>query len=196
MCEPLPRGPWRPGCRRCCCCCAHASALLRPALRRRCACREAWAPTWCCSESRAQRQPSSCPRSRPGAHCACAALTRQAPARANIWGFGAPAAAQVVVTLRATGAAAPAANVSASAAADGSWAVLLPPQPSGAESGGAPTAYTIRATVGGEAALIDDVLFGEVWLCGGQSNMQFSVGNASNATCAFTPPHSRPPAAA
>jgi sialate O-acetylesterase len=111
-------------------------------------------------------------------------------------GFGAPAAAQVVVTLRATGAAAPAANVSASAAADGSWAVLLPPQPSGAESGGAPTAYTIRAAVGGEAALIDDVLFGEVWLCGGQSNMQFSVGNASNATCAFTPPHSRPPAAA
>ena len=100
------------------------------------------------------------------------------------------------------------ATAAATGGADGSFAVLLPPQPSGPR--GSPTAHSIRATVAaspvagggggggvggghtggtrgdgdGDASYseIVDVLFGEVWLCGGQSNMQFSLGNASNAT--------------
>ena len=77
------------------------------------------------------------------------------------------------------------ATVNTTALADGSFAVLLPPLPSGPR--GSPAAYTIRATAAGsgseqDAVEIVVVLFGEVWLCGGQSKLQFSVGNSSNAT--------------
>ena len=98
-------------------------------------------------------------------------VLQQAPARANIWGFGAAPGEQVVVTLREMAGSA-VANATATATADGSFAVLLPPQPSGPR--GAPTAHAIRAAaVGssatdGDAAELVDVLFGEVWLCGGQ----------------------------
>ena len=35
--------------------------------------------------------------------------------------------------------------------------------------------YVVRATVGREAIEINDVLFGDVWLCGGQSNMKYPL---------------------
>ena len=97
-------------------------------------------------------------------------VLQQAPARANIWGFGAAPGEQVVVTLREMAGSA-VANATATATADGSFAVLLPPQPSGPR--GAPTAHAIRAAAVGSSATDDaaelvDVLFGEVWLCGGQ----------------------------
>ena len=97
-------------------------------------------------------------------------VLQQAPARANIWGFGAAPGGQVVVTLREMAGSA-VANATATATADGSFAVLLPPQPSGPR--GAPTAHAIRAAAAGSSATDDaaelvDVLFGEVWLCGGQ----------------------------
>ena len=97
-------------------------------------------------------------------------VLQQAPARANIWGFGAAPGEQVVVTLREMAGSA-VANATATATADGSFAVLLPPQPSGPR--GAPTAHAIRAAAVGSSATdataeLVDVLFGEVWLCGGQ----------------------------
>jgi len=36
--------------------------------------------------------------------------------------------------------------------------------------------YVVRATVAGQSIEMKDVLFGDIWLCGGQSNMQFGVG--------------------
>jgi hypothetical protein len=33
-----------------------------------------------------------------------------------------------------------------------------------------------------EKVLLEDIYFGDVWLCGGQSNMQFTVNLAFNAT--------------
>jgi hypothetical protein len=33
-----------------------------------------------------------------------------------------------------------------------------------------------------EKVLLEDIYFGDVWLCGGQSNMQFTVNTAFNAT--------------
>jgi len=97
-------------------------------------------------------------------------VLQQAPARANIWGFGAAPGGQVVVTLWEMAGRA-VANATATATADGSFAVLLPPQPSGPR--GAPTAHAIRAAAVGSSATdataeLVDVLFGEVWLCGGQ----------------------------
>lgn len=59
----------------------------------------------------------------------------------------------------------------------GTWRQRLPPTPA------AKTAYTLNfKSDSGETATLRDVLFGDVYICGGQSNMQFAVGDAENAT--------------
>jgi sialate O-acetylesterase len=62
--------------------------------------------------------------------------------------------------------------------ADGTsvWRAKLPPTAASA----APQTISFAASTGERAAL-KDVLFGDVYLCGGQSNMQFSVGGNENA---------------
>ena len=42
--------------------------------------------------------------------------------------------------------------------------------------------YTITASLAAERASINDVLFGDVWLCSGQSNMEFTVDMVKNST--------------
>jgi sialate O-acetylesterase len=59
----------------------------------------------------------------------------------------------------------------AKAGADGQWHVMLDPL-----KVGGPYALTVK---GKNEVKFDDVLVGEVWICSGQSNMQWSV-NASN----------------
>jgi sialate O-acetylesterase len=59
----------------------------------------------------------------------------------------------------------------ATAGADGKWHVALDPLPVGGP-------YSL-AVKGKNEVKFDDVLVGEVWICSGQSNMQWSV-NASN----------------
>jgi sialate O-acetylesterase len=59
----------------------------------------------------------------------------------------------------------------ATAGADGKWQVALDPL-----AAGGPYTLTVK---GKNEIKIDDVLVGEVWICSGQSNMQWSV-NASN----------------
>ena len=53
------------------------------------------------------------------------------------------------------------------AGADGSWQVMLDPMPAGG-----PHTLSIE---GKNTLKLDDVLVGEVWICSGQSNMQWSV---------------------
>lgn len=62
-------------------------------------------------------------------------------------------------------------SATGTAGADGRFDVTLEEL-----SAGGPHSLTIRA---GETVTFDDVLVGEVWICSGQSNMQWSV-NASN----------------
>jgi sialate O-acetylesterase len=63
-------------------------------------------------------------------------------------------------------------RVSARADADGHWRASLP-----AMGAGGP--YTLTATTrSGETSSAQDVLIGDVWLCSGQSNMEFSVRGA------------------
>ena len=66
------------------------------------------------------------------------------------------------------------ATASAHADASGQWRTTLPAVPAGGP-------YTLRATSGGDAQEIHDVLVGDVFLCTGQSNMQLSVRRAANA---------------
>src|SRR5579862_8292490 len=60
----------------------------------------------------------------------------------------------------------------ATPAADGSWSVMLDPLPVGGP-------YVLSAK-GSNEVKIDDVLVGEVWICSGQSNMQWSVNNSTD----------------
>ena len=40
--------------------------------------------------------------------------------------------------------------------------------------------HVITATAGDITLTLNDVLFGDVWMCSGQSNMQFTVPSVSN----------------
>jgi len=56
---------------------------------------------------------------------------------------------------------------------NGRWMVKLPPQPAGG-----PHELIVRTR--GETIRFTDVLFGEVWICSGQSNMEWPVALAQN----------------
>ena len=60
---------------------------------------------------------------------------------------------------------------------DGRWQVNLPPV-----KAGGPYDMTIA---GQDTIVFDDVLVGEVWICSGQSNMEFAVSNAASAARAI-----------
>ncbi len=82
-----------------------------------------------------------------------------------IWGWGAP---NETVTVRLG-----AATQTAQANERGEWKVTLPAMPAGGP-------YTL--TVSGSSTVIcNDVMVGEVWLCSGQSNMEFGLGQVENA---------------
>jgi sialate O-acetylesterase len=56
----------------------------------------------------------------------------------------------------------------------GHWQVSLP-----AHGAGGP--YTLDIRSGGDALSLDDMLVGDVWLCSGQSNMEFTLRHATNS---------------
>ncbi|MFO0958078.1 MAG: sialate O-acetylesterase [Isosphaeraceae bacterium] len=59
------------------------------------------------------------------------------------------------------------------AGADGSWKIVLDPLPAGG-----PHTLTIK---GKNSITFDDVLVGEVWICSGQSNMQWDLAAANDS---------------
>lgn len=65
-------------------------------------------------------------------------------------------------------------SVSAKANADGRFDVSLPEM----TAGGGPLKLTIKAD---ETITFEDVLVGEVWVCSGQSNMQWAVNSSNDA---------------
>ncbi|MGQ0637662.1 MAG: sialate O-acetylesterase [Planctomycetaceae bacterium] len=87
-------------------------------------------------------------------------LQRDAPV--PVWGWAAPAE-EVRVTIRDQ-------EQTVRAGDDGRWRVTLKPL-----ALGTPATLTIKGT---NTVQIDNVLIGEVWLCSGQSNMQFPVALA------------------
>jgi len=93
-----------------------------------------------------------------------AVLQRDQPL--TVWGT-APAGREVAVTLGGR-------TVSGSADAQGKWRIALPPQPAGGP-------YTLKVTADGHSVSRSDILIGDVFLCSGQSNMEFAVRNSTNA---------------
>jgi sialate O-acetylesterase len=89
-------------------------------------------------------------------------LQRDQPVR--IWGRAEPGARVAVAIGNLT--------VPTVAGADGRWETLLPPF----EAGG-PRTLTVES---GATVTVSDVLFGDVWLASGQSNMEWTLGAGVN----------------
>lgn len=83
----------------------------------------------------------------------------------KVWGMAA-AGEKVTVTIGTQ-------SHTATAAADGSWHVMLNPL-----DAGGPYELTVTGT---NTVKLTDVLVGEVWICSGQSNMQWSVQQSYDA---------------
>ena len=83
-----------------------------------------------------------------------------------VWGTAAPGE-EVTVTLGKR-------KASATACDNGEWIVKLKPL-----KPGAPLELVVQGT--NNTVTVKDVLVGEVWVCSGQSNMQFNVANSNNA---------------
>ncbi|MCE5240991.1 sialate O-acetylesterase [bacterium] len=66
------------------------------------------------------------------------------------------------------------AAVTATPGEGGKWVAKLPAQPAGGP-------FTLTVS-GKNQVVLEDVLIGEVWLCSGQSNMQWTVSASNNAT--------------
>ncbi len=93
-----------------------------------------------------------------------AVLQRERPLA--VYGDAAPGARVEVELASARGA--------TEAGVDGRFVVKLPPL-----SAGGP--HQLRVTSGDEALVIEDVLVGDVWLCSGQSNMQWELWQSAGA---------------
>lgn len=68
-------------------------------------------------------------------------------------------------------------TISTKADEDGDWSLNLPAQRPGGP-------FVLRFIAASRSITLDDVYFGELWLCSGQSNMDFSVGRSTEASLA------------
>ena len=100
-------------------------------------------------------------------------VLQRAPQRAVVWGH---VAAGTTVSTTMTGGGAHQ-LLTTVAGGDGIWRQALPAVPA------SPTPHKLAFKAStGETAAIENVLFGDVYLCGGQSNMQFSMPVIENST--------------
>lgn len=91
-------------------------------------------------------------------------LQRDKPIR--VWGWAKPGE-RIAVTFGGN-------EASATANDDRTWAVSLPASSASRE----PRTMTVRGE--GDALVLDDLLVGDVWLLGGQSNMEFELAKVEN----------------
>ncbi|HZZ42617.1 MAG TPA: sialate O-acetylesterase [Tepidisphaeraceae bacterium] len=84
---------------------------------------------------------------------------------APLWGWADPGE-KITVSL-------PGSSQNTVADLSGHWRITIPPMQ--------PPAPVSIVVTGKNSITINDVLFGEVWICSGQSNMQFALSHASNA---------------
>ncbi len=80
-----------------------------------------------------------------------------------VWGW---AAKNAKVTISFNGQ-----SASANADSKGYWKIVLKPMTEGGP-------YTMKISSGSEQLVYNDIMIGEVWLCGGQSNMEFHLRDA------------------
>jgi sialate O-acetylesterase len=84
----------------------------------------------------------------------------------TVWGWATPGD-NVTVTFDGQ-------QQTATAAADRAWKVTFPALPASDQP------RTMEISGGGKTLKLENILVGEVWLCAGQSNMEFPIANADN----------------
>jgi sialate O-acetylesterase len=105
-------------------------------------------------------------------------VLQQAPEAAVVWGF-APAGSKVTVNFGGKTIDAPVTTYMG----ETTFLAKLPPTPSSMTD-----THNITATSGTTTIVLGEILFGDVWVCSGQSNMQYPLGsptcwNESNINC-------------
>lgn len=104
-------------------------------------------------------------------------VLQREPMAANIWGWAAPGT-NVSVSIHFGGrivGVGKAASIFSITDGEGLWSVDIPPQRAG-------SGYAIHVSDGSKNIELEDVAFGDVYLCSGQSNMQMDVGSTFNAS--------------
>jgi hypothetical protein len=151
---------------------------------RACPCGAELTPNGALKDFSSYRRRDRCPPAPPPplfAHVFGSAMVLQrAPLRARLFGKVPPGAALTVTVAQGK---AFRFNVSATADAAGDWACLLPAMPaSGAGKNYSLTASLDTAMVGEEQQQqhLTDVVWGDVFVCGGQSNMQLPLSLVNN----------------
>jgi sialate O-acetylesterase len=105
-------------------------------------------------------------------------VLQSAPRAASVFGWAARGD-NITVTLAAASGSATGKSQTHSAvpAPDGEWVVRLDPV-----GAGGPYNITVSSAMLRDSVTLVDVLFGELWMCGGQSNMELTVSQAFNAS--------------
>ncbi|XP_064612448.1 sialate O-acetylesterase-like [Liolophura sinensis] len=104
-------------------------------------------------------------------------VLQRGPQRANVWGYSPHLGEKV--TVRVGGHSVSTTVVSGHVDKGGVWQVKLPAITH-------PGPYVITASSPSGTIQLHDVVFGDVWICSGQSNMQFTVSMAYNSTAEIT----------
>ncbi|NXI51897.1 SIAE acetylesterase, partial [Chloroceryle aenea] len=101
-------------------------------------------------------------------------VLQKEPAGAVLWGFGEPGTT-VTVALSGDSGFIVMKKTAQVKGPSGTWTTVLDPMDPGGP-------YMVTATQGSENVTLQDVYFGDVWLCSGQSNMAMTVLQIANAS--------------
>ncbi|NXF75470.1 SIAE acetylesterase, partial [Sclerurus mexicanus] len=101
-------------------------------------------------------------------------VLQKEPAGAVVWGRGQPGAA-VTVALLGAGGLTVMKKTAQVKGPSGTWTTVMDPMDQGGP-------YTLMAEQGLENVTLQDIYFGDVWLCSGQSNMAMMVLQVANAS--------------
>jgi sialate O-acetylesterase len=107
-------------------------------------------------------------------------VLQRAPQRAIVWGYSDTFNAPILLTMNNKMYRTRSSSASVNSLGDSTWSVTLDPQ---TEEG--PFQVIITETLPNgtlETITLNDVLFGDVWVCSGQSNMGFSLRGMFNAS--------------
>ncbi|NXO56343.1 SIAE acetylesterase, partial [Aramus guarauna] len=101
-------------------------------------------------------------------------VLQKEPAGAVVWGYGEPGAA-VTVVVSGNGGLIVMKKTAQVKGPSGTWTTVLDPMDPGGP-------YALTAGQGSENVTLQDIYFGDVWLCSGQSNMAMTVLQIANAS--------------
>jgi len=86
-----------------------------------------------------------------------------------VWGWAEPGE-EITVTFAGQ-------TVKTTASPEGKWSAKLAPLPAGSE----PQTLSVASAAGEPAVVLNNIVVGDVWICSGQSNMEWTLNRAQDA---------------